>query len=63
MEVLIMTTIDDLLGLLEDAKKQFGGEFPIRFCDRNGESINPKFWDTISISRGQKVWEELIFVE
>ncbi len=58
-----MTTIDQLIELLEDAKKQFGGEFRVKTYDRNGESINPKFWNTISISRGQEVWEELVFVE
>lgn len=58
-----MNTIDDLLKLLEAAKKEFGGEFPYRIYNRDGDDIFVSRWNIVSLSRGNKIWEELELVE
>jgi len=57
-----MTTIDDLLIILESAKEKYGGDQP--FCVRgiDGNKIEVSDIDYMVTCKGSQVWEELYFV-
>jgi hypothetical protein len=54
-----MTTINQLIELLETAKQNFGGEMIIASFNRAGDKIYPDGFEECSCRRMEKAWEEL----
>lgn len=49
-----VTTINNLLKIIESAKESHGGDFEFCVFDMNGEKINPETVDTMFKIRGEK---------
>lgn len=56
-------TIQDLIKILSAAKISYGPDMPFKIYNRSGDPICPDTFDAISISRGNDMWEELVFSE
>jgi hypothetical protein len=54
-----MTTINQLIALLETAKQNFGGEMIVASFNRAGDKISPDGFEECLITRGRKGWHEL----
>jgi len=57
-----MNTIDNLLKILQSAKKEYGGNHLFCVYDRHGEKVDVSGLDVIVKFRGEKDWEELYFI-
>lgn len=54
-----MTTINQLIELLETAKQNFGGEMITASFNRAGDKIYPDGFEECFVTRGSKEWDEL----
>ncbi len=58
-----MTTIDQLIALLEKENKNYGGDQYVHTFNSAGDKIHPTDIYLEMIIRGKEMWQSLYFVE